>query len=150
MQVKATRNVNHDGTLYTEGTLFEVNEADGQALVEVGAAVQVEVAKPVVSQGPSYDELKARAKELGLAANGSRDALIERIAEAEDANAAKEAEDEADAQAAEEEAAAKAAQDLVDAQSSKKPSDAPENKDGESGQSADRTQPEGDGSKSEV
>jgi hypothetical protein len=63
MKVQATRNVKHDGVMYTAGVEFEVSEAEAKELVELGAAVEVEEkAEPAKKDEAKADESKADDK----------------------------------------------------------------------------------------
>jgi hypothetical protein len=67
--------------------MAEVPVVKPQAFTEDGRPAEAEAKQPAEAKpqddGPSIEELRARAKELNLSAGGSKQALHERIAEAE-------------------------------------------------------------------
>lgn len=104
MAIRVTQGV-IDGRWRRGDVVTCYSEADeaflvGRGVAEyVGAAPtepQPEPAEPAQADEPSYKQLQARARELGISAHGKRDALEAAIAEAEAALDAEEDYDEDD------------------------------------------------------
>lgn len=92
MKCKVLTNLSHDGKDYVSGDVVELTEAQVKPLlpdvVEPMGKMKSEPApeKPSDEEDEeelSYNELREKAKELGIPANGSKEDLKERIAEAE-------------------------------------------------------------------
>jgi hypothetical protein len=103
MKCKVLTNLSHDGKDYVPGDVVELTEAQVKPLlpdvVEPMGKMKSEPAPAIPSDEEedeeelSYNELREKAKELGVPANGSKEDLKERIAEAE-AKADEEADEE--------------------------------------------------------
>jgi hypothetical protein len=79
IEVTEHNNIKYDNAVYVAGTVFEADEESAKALIESGAAVQVEESAPENAPEATYAEVKERAQALGLPVTGKKDELLTRV-----------------------------------------------------------------------
>jgi hypothetical protein len=84
MHYRVKTPLDHNKHLYAPGTVVELSEKQAAPLLpDVVEQLGAEEAAGAPDEDLSYNELREKAKALGLKASGSKEELIERIAEAE-------------------------------------------------------------------
>lgn len=99
---KEDESVIYNSNIYRHGESFEVDDAIGKSLIDRGYVAAADAAgEGDTLEGMSYPKLKKLAAEMGVAATGTKDELIERIRNAGETADETETEDEEESEGGE-------------------------------------------------